>query len=381
MDRFSSLLTCAFAGALLSGCIGIELPDPDDYLANCPDPVQDAEALDPDALFFVSTGLPDCRGDTLSFAFARHPQVSFGQTVVSPDINDPDSYTFSSQAYSEAAWQQLLADRLERGNNDRRVLVFVHGYNNTFEDALDGAWRTVSQYYAGVPVIVMRWPSGGAVTRYVYDEDSAIWTQRRMYRTLRELAAMDARITVVAHSMGSRIAINSVLDLDRAEPALSASIERIVLASADFDRHTAIREGGALERLLVGDRRILVYSSYRDVPLALSREAHGYARLGSSDCRYDVIYEERERGEEGDCHLAIPNANLAVVDTSQVASQGVLKHRDYLDSCAVRSDLAAFLRGAATFPLREPIERDGRVGYRITASLADEHTECAEPEG
>lgn len=370
---------CLLAGLLLSGCIiGVDLPASAPYIANCAPPINEASEGTGTPLFFVSTGLPDCRSGALNFAGLRYPRTTFGLSDAIAGEDDSDQQAFTSRAYTEETWTDLLQQQLSAGHNDGRVLVYIHGYNNSFDDALDAASRTSRAYFDGVPVVVIRWPSLASAPNYIFDEGSIAWSQARIDQTIVDLARMNARITIVAHSMGTRAAIKSVERLDQSRPDLAARVERVVLASPDIDRSAALSEGGAIDRMLSGSRQVLIYTSSRDVPLALSRDAHGYARLGSSNCLYDVDESERLRPEGTLCHLTRPHEGLAIVDTSQVASPTRFRHSDYLDSCAVRADLTAFLREENTFPLRRQIERDGKVGYWISPELAEQHAGCSE---
>ncbi len=328
----------------------------------------------PQALFFVSTDLPDCREGNLRFAGFRHTAVTHGLSDQISELGKGGS----TRAFTEDAWLAMLRQRLSAGNNDGRLLVYIHGYNNAFEEVLDAGWLTSRGWFSGVPVVVIRWPSRASATDYIFDEGSINWSQEQIDRTMMQLAQMDSRITLVAHSMGSRAAIAAVRRIDSARPDLSHKVERVVLASPDVDRSMALRDGGLLDAMQADGRQVLVYTSRRDVPLALSRDAHGYARLGSSNCRFDVDPDARNLPKGELCHLAPERDGLAMVDTSEVASGTWFRHSDYLDSCAVRADFTAFLREENSFPLRQRVERDGKIGYVIDAELARQIAGCGD---
>jgi esterase/lipase superfamily enzyme len=59
----------------------------------------------------------------------------------------------------------VVLDRLRR--NDRNLVVFVHGYNNTLRDALDRGHRLAEAY--GVEVVVFSWPANGGGKRFLED--------------------------------------------------------------------------------------------------------------------------------------------------------------------------------------------------------------------
>ncbi|MEJ2410254.1 MAG: alpha/beta fold hydrolase [Novosphingobium sp.] len=353
---------------LLGACGGLRLPNPQLYAQACPPVRESGPEMAGDNLFFVSMAMRDCRKGMLGYAGFREKSTTYGQAVHQAS-SKPGKAEFTTGQFTHAAWLDLLSKRVNAPGNGGRLLVFIHGYNNDFEEALEAAWKVSRLYYAGVPAVVVRWPSLAKVSGYVADEDSVVWAQAEMNRTLTELASISADVTVVAHSMGSRAAIAGVEHLDQTFPGLAGRVRRIALASPDFDRDTAMREGGALDRLLAFQRKVVIYTSRRDDPLKLSRVAHGYARLGSSNCSYDVSYARQRIGKDGWCHLARPTPDLAMVETSLAASDG-LHHSDYIDSCAVRLDLATFLRGGNTGQFRRKITGDdGTVGYQIDPAL------------
>jgi esterase/lipase superfamily enzyme len=224
---------------------------------------------------------------------------------------------------------------------------------------------------------VLSWPSRNRPQDYIYDEAAIEWSQDHLDALLLQLARMSDDITLVGHSMGGRALVRSVERLDLEHAELGAKIRRIVLASPDIDRDQVLRENGALARLLARqpDRKILIYVSRRDVANRVSRGLHGYSRLGSSDCRYDVTYANWALGRDGNCHLTAPNERFAIVETSAARADraGVFRHADFIKSCAVRADLKTFLRGQAPPPWRVPVTRPGEnlIGYRIAPELVD----------
>lgn len=55
---------------------------------------------------------------------------------------------------------------------DMKVLVFIHGYNNSFNDAIQAAARVKNDAKWGGPVVAFSWPSFGFVANYNADEDN-----------------------------------------------------------------------------------------------------------------------------------------------------------------------------------------------------------------
>lgn len=58
----------------------------------------------------------------------------------------------------------------------RRVLVFIHGFNNRFEDAVLRFAQIVHDANAPAVPVLFTWPSRGSVLAYGYDRESTTYT-------------------------------------------------------------------------------------------------------------------------------------------------------------------------------------------------------------
>ncbi len=169
----------------------------------------------------------------------------------------------------------------------RRVLLFIHGYNNTFDDAVrktaqlagdlemvacDGAARGVQIAYS--------WPAQGTLLSYLADEENTEWTQQRLTPFLRALAEVcrqeRADLHLIAHSMGSRAIVRSIADLSNASGLETRGGEKpfrhLVLLAPDigkgiFDQY--------VERILPQIGHVTIYVSAKDRALSISSLLHG----------------------------------------------------------------------------------------------------------
>lgn len=368
LRHFGLVAVCA----LLAAC-GLRIPDPAPYLERCGAFERPAPDGTVTGVFFMTSRLPDCRHDRLKFPGERFPELHYGISDPSSDPRKgwdrPDSILLTPRD-----WKTALERQLATGNNRGRVLVYVHGYFNDFDDALQRGAILRGLYGGKVPTVVLSWPSRNRVQSYTYDAATIDWSQDHLDALLEQLAEMSDDVTLVSHSMGARAVLRAVERLDLVDPAKGRKVRRIVLASPDVDRDQMLREGGAIARLLAKreERKILIYVSKRDLALWASLDLHGYARLGSPGCRYDIVYARRTLAN---CHLAAPNERLAVVDTSAANAElgRVIRHNDFVKSCAVRADLRAFFRGQPPPHWRQPVTRPGEdlLGYRIAPDLVE----------
>ena len=140
------------------------------------------------------------------------------------------AYYRDAQVFAKA----VGADMARRGG---RVLVFVHGFNNGFDD---GVYRLAQiahdTDYPGTPVL-FSWASAGATTGYIYDKESANAARDDLESTLKMLAASRATsIDIIAHSMGTWVTMEALRQLAiEGDRDLSGKLGNVVLASPDID--------------------------------------------------------------------------------------------------------------------------------------------------
>jgi esterase/lipase superfamily enzyme len=369
----------AAAGLLLLAACGLKIPDPVPYLAGCATSDVAAAPEGEAQFFFLSSALPDCRTGTLTLAAFRHPVLTYGSGHYgweAPRKPSPPTLAQHDREQWLAAIEQQVASPKAKG----RLLVFIHGYNTSFEEAHAMAARIGELAGNDVPIVLLHWPSRGKPLTYAIDEATIAWTQGPLDEVLAELTERAEDITVVAHSMGARAAIRSVVALNGFRDARPERVQRIVLASADEDRDRVLRQGGSIDELLRYKRNVLVYASYRDTPLDLSRLAHGYARLGSTDCKYDILFARRILGKLGNCHRTAPRAGLAMVSTSLINAGDRYDHNDFIEDCRPRADFAAFLRGDPPPLFRRDISEGELAGYEIAPDGPDPEGLCTDPQ-
>ena len=380
----------------LSAC-GIPSPDPGLWQ---PDPlpcprVGEGEPVEGPQIFVMSSSLPDCSNGEMTFStFRSHRGPFFGETrLAGPEDNPAESH--KTALYPDrASWLEEIEMAVAKdGGSAGRLAVYVHGYNNSFEDALRTGEILRRSFDVSIPTVVLSWPSRARAQSYLYDEASIGWAQQYHSEVLAALAEKADDITLVSHSMGGRALIQSVLDLDARDPIRARHVRRLAIVSPDVDRDRMLRGEGELDSLLTfggtstgpDDRRaVIIYTSSKDRPLQASRFAHGYARLGSTRCKYSVNYAEREAAENHDCHATIARPGFWIVDTSDSPGpdSGFFRHSDVFESCTGRADLRDFLAGRVDEKRRFPLTRDdGRVGWKLVRDPALERDgECIVPE-
>jgi esterase/lipase superfamily enzyme len=166
----------------------------------------------------------------------------------------------------------------------RDVLIYVHGYRESFQSAAVSAARLSDGIRFRGASALFTWPSAAATFDYGYDRESALWSRDGFEDLLKALANSPSggRINIVAHSMGTLLTLETLRML-RAEAgeAAMARIGAVVLAAPDIDIDLFT---SAIERMGPDVTKVTVISSTKDRALELSGAiAGGVVRAGAAD--------------------------------------------------------------------------------------------------
>jgi esterase/lipase superfamily enzyme len=181
---------------------------------------------------------------------------------------------------ARGAFVQALRQQIASAPS-RDVFIFVHGFNNSFEDT---ARRTAQLAYDldfdGTPMMYS-WPSQGTTTAYAIDEATAGIAGRRMAEFLDTVVSQSGaqRIHLIAHSMGNRVLIEALQTYlaRRALDKRQGIFGQIVFTAPDVDRDYFV---DALESLASAAERVTLYASDNDYALRTSQFIHGAPRAG-----------------------------------------------------------------------------------------------------
>ena len=185
--------------------------------------------------------------------------------------------------------QSAFFDRLRTTASARDLLVFVHGFNVTFEDAVRRTAQMAHDLrFPGVP-ITYSWPSQGSARPldYTADEATVEWTEPHLMQFLKDLRARAGagRIHLIAHSMGNR-ALTKVLRSIAAESP-PVVFNQVILAAPDIDAEVFERD--IAPAMLKAAQRVTLYASSDDEALVVSKTVHGYPRAGQSGAQLTLV--------------------------------------------------------------------------------------------
>lgn len=255
-----------------------------------------------------------------------------------------DLYVTSTIPVDSARFIQRLSADLA-ASRSRDLLVFVHGYNVSFEDAAVRAAQVAADLNFDGSVLLFSWPSAASVTAYVRDQQSARNAGFQLLRVLRNhaVAAQPDRVHLLGHSMGVEV-IGKALTLTSPSDS-SPRLAEVVLAAPDVDSRVFRRE--ILPRLAPHAARITMYASSDDDALRASRLVNGVGRLGLG----------------GDSLVVMDG--MDTVDATRVSAD-VLGHTLFGNQ-GFLADLAALLADGKSPAERRllPASKDGRTFYRF----------------
>ncbi|TNC07668.1 alpha/beta fold hydrolase [Methylobacterium terricola] len=247
-----------------------------------------------------------------------------------------------------AAW----TGRALKRDSKRHVLVFVHGFNNKFEDAVFRFAQIVHDSGAEVAPVLFTWPSRGSVLAYGYDRESTNFSRNGLETLLRDLAKDPnvGEVTVLAHSMGNWLTLESLRQMAIRDRRVAPKVRNVILAAPDVDidlAREAFRDMGP-------DRpRLTLMVSGDDQALAVSRLVWGDSvRLGAIDPTVEPYRSELAR------------QNIGVLNLSTVKGDDPLNHGKFASG-----DVVALL--GKRLADGQPIS-DGKIGIgdRLVSTAA-----------
>jgi esterase/lipase superfamily enzyme len=189
-----------------------------------------------------------------------------------------DAATTQNPAVFAKALQQQVALRPE---GKRRAVVFVHGYNNTFAEALYMNTQIMHDYQSPDIPILFSWPSAGDNLGYLQDRDSVLYSRSALEALLDVIAGSDVdSLMIVGHSIGSQLVMEALRQhAIRNGGAQWPKLAGVVLVSPDIDVgmfEQQRKDMGALPQPFI------VVGSSNDRLLALSGVINGNSvRLGT----------------------------------------------------------------------------------------------------
>jgi len=202
----------------------------------------------------------------------------------------------------------------------RRVLVFVHGYNNRFDDAVYRFAQIMHDSGAPAAPVLFTWPSRANLLAYGYDRESATYSRDALERVLAALAADPSidEVSILAHSMGNWVTLEALRQMAIRDRHIPKKIANVMLAAPDVDVDVFRTQVEAM-----GEPRphFTLFVSTDDRALAVSQ------RIWGSRSQLGAINPNVEPYKTG-----LAKARLEVVDLSDVKTSDALAHGKFAES-------------------------------------------------
>ncbi len=284
----------------------------------------DASALSTEPTLLVTTTRKRVNGGRAKPWFG--PERASAMTVARAKLVPPDDGRLSLAAVGLADWRldQVepvsgeVGDLLAQASGGPDVLIYVHGFKQTFETAaLDAAHLSDGIKFRG-RTMLFSWPSKAGLFDYAYDRDSAMWSRDDFERVLSSIVSAPGggRVHIVAHSMGTMLALESLRQLyARYGDTVASRIGAVVFAAPDIDMDVF---SSAIHRIGPLAGKITVIAATNDRALALSGQiAGGMTRVGAAE------------------KAVIERLGVRVIDASD-SGWGIINHDLFLSNAEVQ---------------------------------------------
>jgi esterase/lipase superfamily enzyme len=272
------------------------------------------------------------------FSGERAAEVSYAAIAVSipPDASrkvgevqwpvslpgDPrrDFVTVSADYLDKQAFTASIA-AIAKQTGRTKVLVFVHGFNNRFDDAVYRFAQIVHDSKVPAIPVLFTWPSRGEMRlrAYTYDRESANYSRDALESLLNMLVSYPGitEVNLLAHSMGNWVALEALRGRSMGGGQTSASLKtdklkNVMLVAPDVDVDVFRTQ---IKRMGTARPRIALFVSQDDAALTLSKSIWGgIPRLGDVDPTQEPYRSEFERDR------------ILVFDLTNLETTGVNAH-------------------------------------------------------
>lgn len=233
------------------------------------------------------------------------------------------------------------------------AFVFVHGFNNRYEDSVYRLAQIVHDSEVQATPVLFTWPSRANVFDYNYDKESTNYSRTALEDILKKLsdAPKVKSITILAHSMGTWLTMESLRQMGIRDGNVPSKIENVILASPDIDLDVF-----AKQFVEMGKKRpkFTIFVSQDDRALALSSFISGdVSRLGAIDPSAEPYRTQLEK------------AGITAIDLTKVETEDGLHHGKFAESPQIVQLIGTRLATGQTLT-----DSDISVGTGIAAVVA-----------
>ncbi|MBA8840932.1 alpha/beta hydrolase [Ochrobactrum sp. RH2CCR150] len=230
-----------------------------------------------------------------------------------------DFATLKADEISREQAQHWLSASV-RKNGDGSVLVFIHGFNNRFEDSVYRFAQIVHDSGVKSAPVLVTWPSRGELLAYGYDRESTNYTRNALEQLFQYLAKDPEvkDVSILAHSMGNWLALESLRQMAIRNKHLPEKFSNVMLAAPDVDVDVFRQQIADMGKQ---HPQFTLFVSRDDKALAFSRRVWGgVSRLGSIDPEQAPYKQE------------LADSKIRVIDLTKIKVADGLNHGKFAES-------------------------------------------------
>lgn len=175
-----------------------------------------------------------------------------------------------------------LFEELKHTSNGKGLMIFVHGYNVSFKNAVFKSAQLKYDLNYEWPVLLFSWPSHENLRSYLSDQNRARQSAPKLRYVLEKISELGIdEVIVIGHSMGT-FCLALALEL---YSSVNKPFKRLALAAADIEKEEFLDVYADKVKEFFGE--ISLYSSSSDKALIGSKFFNEAARLG--DVQNDIL--------------------------------------------------------------------------------------------
>jgi esterase/lipase superfamily enzyme len=290
--KISTKLAVMLVATLLAGCVSDGLRAVDDHMTNAASFVSGPRG-EPNRvpLFVASTrrgeGAVDDGRAHFSLTAIGVPQNHRPGAIEHPSFGTADKqrhFTVLSKRNmdEDEFYGELAAHVSGRIGVSRDILLYVHGFNTSHDEARFRLAQIVADGgFSGVAAL-FSWNSRGGIFNYESDKEAATVSRDALEKLLFALSKTPGvgRVHILAHSMGAWLTMETLRGAALSgHPDLDGRLGEVMLANPDIDLNVFRQQ---LSR--VDPHRVSIFVANNDRALSLSsRIAGARQRLGAMD--------------------------------------------------------------------------------------------------
>jgi esterase/lipase superfamily enzyme len=177
---------------------------------------------------------------------------------------------------------QVIKGLQSGGYRDKAILIFVHGFDNSFDDAAARTGQLAHDLNFPGQAMFFSWPSSNWLAGYFQDATVSKWAASDLADVLEHIDKdSDVKhIVIIAHSMGNWV-VSSALQIASPKcPDLQEKVSHLIMAAPDIDAREFQMVFAPV--ILSAAKSVTLYVSSNDRALQESERLNSYLRLGDS---------------------------------------------------------------------------------------------------